>query len=162
MDGMQRRSRLPFPSSMDDLHARSVPIPFSGCWAWDGYVAPNGYGAVTSVERGGPQLMHRVAYEIAKGPIPKGLQIDHLCRVRCCINPDHLEAVTASTNLIRGIGPVIWSKRMVALNKRRLASAYCKHGHELTAENTVLDNGARRCRICKNRTSLLGYYRRKR
>jgi len=129
---------------------------------WDGYIGKRG-GYATITRHGGPLLAHRVAYEIANGPIPTDKEIDHLCRVRCCINPDHLEAVTRSTNLIRGIGPGIWSKRMLALNEERRANlpTHCSRGHEYTAENTLTYEGHRRCRTCKNATSAAGYHRRK-
>jgi hypothetical protein len=80
-----------------------------------------------------------VAYELAIGPIPEGLTIDHLCRNRGCVNPAHLEAVTNRTNLLRGDG-------IAALNARK---THCKRGHEFTPENTyVWREGTRACRAC--------------
>ena len=58
------------------------------------------------------RFAHIVAYEVAKGPIPHGMEIDHKCRMRCCVNPDHLEAVTGSINVQRGLGPETSSKRL--------------------------------------------------
>lgn len=75
-----------------------------GCWIWKGPVAPNGYGQMPSrANEYGERLAHRASYRFHVGPIPDGLEIDHLCRVRCCVNPAHLEAVTHSVNILRGI-----------------------------------------------------------
>jgi hypothetical protein len=101
-----------------------------------------------------------LAYEYANGPIPEGLQIDHLCRVKCCINPDHLEAVTPSVNVLRGLVPITASKHMKALRARQIAipRTHCARGHELTAENVYIERQhrdgtpTRKCRECK-RTS---------
>jgi len=71
------------------------------CWIWKGYIQPNGYGQLRVMEK--IKYAHRVYYERAKGPIPDGLQIDHLCRVKTCVNPDHLEAVTSAVNHQRRI-----------------------------------------------------------
>ena len=73
----------------------------SDCWVWRGARNVKGYGLIAN-GRGGCALAHRVYYEKAKGPIPAGLQIDHLCRVPMCVNPDHLEPVTAAQNVQRG------------------------------------------------------------
>ena len=113
------------------------PEPNSGCWLWDGpgYL---GYGFLPPSHG----WAHRVSYELHKGGIPSDLQIDHLCRVRSCVNPDHLEAVPQKTNLLRGIS-------FVAINA---AKTHCAQGHEFTPENTrfhvARDHVQRRCRIC--------------
>jgi hypothetical protein len=82
----------------------SVPVlvePGLGeCWVWVGRLNRNGYGRVAL---GGREPMaHRASYEAHVGPIPEGLVLDHLCRVRCCINPRHLEPVTVQENTLRG------------------------------------------------------------
>lgn len=79
-----------------------IPEPNSGCWLWIGSERESGgYGFI--VRNGRSTAAHRVSYEMAKGPIPEGLVIDHLCRVHCCVNPDHLEAVTQLVNVRRGL-----------------------------------------------------------
>lgn len=85
---------------------------------------------------------HRLSYELHKGEIPEGLEIDHLCRNRWCVNPDHLEAVTRRENIMRGDGP----KKLGELNSKK---THCKHGHPFDKENTrYRPTGGRSCRIC--------------
>jgi hypothetical protein len=145
-----------FPADLSEMFDRCIPIPFSGCWAWNGTVAYDGYGRLPSGRRGVTFPAHRVAYEYAKGPIPDGMQIDHLCRVKCCINPDHLEAVTPSINVLRGLVPTTASKHMKSLQDRLKAelrsdpAPHCKRGHPFDDENTYVDkNGFWHCRECK-------------
>jgi hypothetical protein len=86
------------------LLSMTSPEPNSGCWLWMGSVGRDGYGVVRTGGRSGKcQGAHRVAYELFKGPILDGMVLDHLCRVRCCINPDHLQAVTLRENIRRGM-----------------------------------------------------------
>lgn len=87
-----------------------------------------------------PLLAHRVAYEFWVGPIPAEAVIDHLCRNRGCVNPDHLEAVTEQTNIRRGVGP----------SARHAVQSHCLNGHPFSEENTYVDpKGRRECRTCK-------------
>jgi hypothetical protein len=79
-----------------------------GCWIWTGVINHNGYGRYTYARPDGRSLAsraHRIAYELLVGPIPDGLQLDHLCRVKACVNPAHLEPVTQDENMRRTRGP---------------------------------------------------------
>ena len=125
------------------------PEPNSGCWLWTGYLDAHGYARLGVVIHDGrwiPRPAHQIAYEVFRGPIPDGLVLDHLCRVRCCVNPDHLEAVTNEENLKRGIRD---AGNKAACAKAR-AKTHCKHGHQYTDETTLRDkNGNRFCSICR-------------
>ena len=106
----------------------------STCWLWKGCINPNGYGQfnISGKMRGS----HRVSYELYKGKIPEGLVIDHLCRVRHCVNPEHLEAVTNQENCLRGIS-------------HQSLKTHCPHGHEYNKINTFIDKkGYRKCIEC--------------
>src|SRR5215831_20008751 len=104
-----RKNAHPDPTTLEWLFMRCHPIPFSGCWAWAGPLKRNGYADVSVKQNGIFRTMqgHVAAYRMKHGAIPDGMHVDHLCRVRCCINPDHLEAVTPIENNRRAcINPV--------------------------------------------------------
>ena len=101
----------------------------------------NGYGVIRGRVPDNEKLylVHRLTYELIRGPIPEGLQIDHLCRVRACVNPNHMELVTQSENIRRGMAPS-------AINARK---THCYKGHPFSEENTyVSPKGERYCRTC--------------
>ncbi len=125
------------------------------CWPWIGPFVPSGYGCCQFV--GKNYVAHRVAYELLVGPIPQGLQLDHLCRVRRCVNPSHLEPVTNRENTIRGIGPEL-------ARQRGLAVTHCRRaGHPYTSENTGRDHdGKRYCLACSRDSNRTGPPRRPR
>lgn len=128
-------------------------IPESGCWIWIGSLGSHGYGQIGI--RNIMNTAHRVVYEFYKGEIPKGLYLDHLCRVKCCVNPNHLEPVTNRENLLRGKGP---NKEKCRQNieiarKAKFDKNTCRHGHEYTEENTRWYKGMRHCKICRRRSS---------
>lgn len=84
----------------DRIDAWSIPVTETGCILWLGTVDPKGYGRIHAGRSG--RLAHVVAYEDAIGPVPDGLVLDHKCRVRCCVNPLHLEPITQGVNVRRG------------------------------------------------------------
>jgi HNH endonuclease len=110
----------------------------SRCWLWKGCITKKGYGAFRA-GKGHSTLAHVFAYTEFVGPIPEGYEIDHLCRVRHCVNfEEHLEPVTHLENIRRGL----------QANK-----THCKYGHELVGHNVIYkdkDKGHRACRACKN------------
>jgi hypothetical protein len=146
------------------------PIPeyrpeLGPCWLWDGAKDQNGYGRCHIPGRRQQVPAHSLAYELLVGPIPEGLEPDHLCRVRPCVKaianeqgPAHLEPVTHQENMRRGLH---WQRR----------KTHCKYGHEFTEDNIYwirgrLGNPTRLCRTCdrgnKRRRSISSRHRRKR
>jgi hypothetical protein len=107
------------------------------CWLWLGSKNEKGYGHIRADMNGPVMQVHRVAYETWVGEIPEGLEIDHLCGTRNCVNPSHLEVVDRRTNVNRG-------RRNQNHGKTR-----CLHGHPFDAKNTYIDGrGNRACRRC--------------
>lgn len=146
------------------------------CWIWTG--APSGPGAnhgdgygLFSL-RGRRLWAHRMSYELYVGPIPDGMQIDHLCRVRMCVNPAHPEAVTQRENLRRGSASRTHCRRGHALDgggtcstcerqrserasarkrARRQTATHCRNGHAYAETEAWSKSGARYCRACWRR-----------
>jgi hypothetical protein len=117
-----------------------VAIQAPGCWIWTGPVNVYGYGRFRVRDgRGLSEIAHRAVWQLIVGPIPNDLSLDHLCRVKRCVNPDHLEPVTHAENCRRGHSPGARARR----------DNRCKWGHEFTPENTLTDTrGHRICRTC--------------
>lgn len=112
----------------------------SGCWIWTASLNNQGY-AMFGVN-GRMRTAHRYAYEVLVGAVPSGLELDHLCRNRACVNPDHLEPVTRTVNVRRGLAPAVAATR-------HLAVTHCPQGHPYDAANTYIrKSGARQCRAC--------------
>lgn len=112
----------------------------TSCWLWTAALGRDGYGRIGAGGRRGKSLLaHRASYELFVAPIPAGLEIDHLCRNRACVNPDHLLATTRRDNLIRGDGAEIQLRR-----------THCPKGHPYDEANTISRYGRRFCRTCHN------------
>lgn len=130
---------VPLDERMRRKTDRNGPIPeyrpdLGPCWLWTGAVCADGYGCLDRTIKA-----HRFAWIMANGPLSKGLYIDHLCRLRHCVNPAHLEPVSNRENILRGLG-------LPAQNRTK---THCKRGHEFTPENTYrYTNGSRACKAC--------------
>lgn len=135
----------PFTATLEGSGEATAPIRFwtkvqftGTCWLWTAYRDSYGYGAFYPARR--YVAAHRWAYEFCVGPIPVGLELDHLCRVRACVNPEHLEPVTHRVNILRGVSPT-------AIHARK---THCPQGHPYNEANTYLrPAGNRECRLCK-------------
>lgn len=116
-------------SLLDRFEAKVMVDPNSGCWLWTGYVDPaSGYGQFNG-GYGRSKKAHRWAYTLYKSEIPRGLDLDHKCRIRCCVNPDHLEPVTRKENLHRGISTKL-------ANEKFSSRQYCRNGHPVTEKDS--------------------------
>lgn len=120
------------------IEARTEPDLVGGCWLWAGAISPGGYGVMCFGRRWHQRSVraHRLAYEAWRGPIPPELVIDHKCRVRSCVNPEHLRAVTKRTNTLSN------SLSPTAINA---AKTHCVRGHPLPK---AMGDRGRECQPC--------------
>jgi len=126
-----------------------APTDDDGCWMWSNYIDRDGYGYMMWQGRYRPA--HAVSYETFSGPIPDGMELDHLCRNRSCINPAHLEPVTHAENV----------RRANAANPRA-RKEFCPQGHPYAGENLRLTLcGARMCVTCRRKQDREGQKRRR-
>jgi hypothetical protein len=134
--------RGPITQTREERFWRQVAKTPDGCWEWTGCQQGTGYGRFNA---GNNKMVyaHRYAYELLVSPIPEGFEIDHLCRVRHCINPAHLEAVPPIINNHRSLG--------------NASKTHCPQGHEYTPENTYIPprgHRKRACRACRRAAKL--------
>ena len=168
------------------LARNSIPEPNTGCILWTAVCDRGGYARMSLGRT--MASAHRVAYELANGPIPEGLDIDHKCRVRSCVNPEHLEPVSHRENIRRG--ECFSGKKMrqttcirgheLEMTSRgrkcftceatrgqrpwspRKGQTHCKNGHEFTGDNLrIRANGQRACWICCRESDRRVYYKAK-
>lgn len=128
---------------------RNGPVPefrpdLGPCWLWTGGTLTSGHGRLWL--DGTSRTAQSVSYEHFVGPVPSGLEIDHLCRVRPCVNPTHLEPVTHKENMRRGVYGM---------------KTHCRKGHPYSGDNLYLDpRGERQCKACR-RVQFLAFHERK-
>ncbi len=127
-----------------------------GCWIWKAAKSIGGYGRFRTGSLANKtrrhEYAHRVAYQLCVGPIPGELQLDHLCRVRACVRPDHLEPVSCRENLLRGD----------TITAACAAKTHCPMGHAYAGANLLVwSDGQRRCRECRRATKRASYRRTK-
>lgn len=154
------------PHLSEQVWASIYPEPNTGCWLWGGRLDKDGYGAY--VTRALPMSSaHRQIFSILVGPIPLGLELDHLCRTRPCVNPAHLEVVTAEENKRRRTADSLRTnlRRDLPRPIRPDAATHCTRGHEYTPENTAYSRKPDRkkpTRVCRACTSAAQLARRQR
>lgn len=128
-------------SNLPEQLRTKIAISDEGCWIWTA-ARSHGYGVVTIDRR--LVKAHRSVYQALVGQIPEGLTIDHLCRERACVNPEHLEPVTHRENILRGEG----------VAAKNAAKTHCPYGHEYDEKNTRRTGGRRVCRECSRLTAV--------
>jgi len=135
------------PERMIDRIASRIAIDHGGCWIWMASLNHRGYGKFSVIEGGKRKYKnaHRIVYEFCCGPVAPNLDMDHLCRTRQCVNPDHLEPVTRGENIRRG-----------DTGLRNASKTHCLRGHAYTEDNIYIVRRTnkpgmvgRRCRICE-------------
>ena len=134
----------PKPRLLKDRFLEKVRyIQGNDCWIWHGQIRPDGYGVFYVNESGRKEYAHRVSYNLHKGAIEKGKVIDHVCRTRYCVNPDHLEVVTHKENSMRS--PIMG-------NPQKKNQTHCIHGHPLAGNNLYISPNSRKrvCITCRN------------
>ena len=110
------------------------------CWGWTDVLSKDGYAYLgVDGRKGGKFLVHRLLYELMIGPIPDGKELDHLCRNRWCVRPDHQEPVTRQVHVSRG----------EATSSLHARQTHCIHGHPFDLFNTGYYRGSRYCRACR-------------
>lgn len=138
---MAASKEIGFIKEPEVFHSKYLINNESGCWEWQGNIGGCGYGNFYQTVNGVQRTFraHRVAWFLLRGEPDPLLVLDHVCRNKRCVNPDHLREVTCGVNNIEN------SLSPTAINKIK---THCKNGHELNAENTSLKQGSRRCVIC--------------
>lgn len=140
-------------SILEKIMDKVSPEPNSGCWLWMGALGRDGYGQTSFPYLSKSRRAHRISWELFRGEIPKGMVLDHLCRVHSCVNPDHLQVVTSAENIKRGFR-----------DRAHKKPDCCTKGHPYDAENTYfygIKREKRGCKACR-RKNVSNFWKRKR
>ena len=126
------------------------------CWEWRSSRTTRGYGRFKMGPRGAPRAIsaHRVAWVLKHGPVPDGLELDHICRNHACVRPSHLEPVTHAENVRRGLVAEV-------SGRRARMRTHCKRGHPFDVANTYMAPLGRSCRACHRQREALRRYQSK-
>lgn len=141
-------------TTVDRIMGKVEQITESGCWIYLGYV--NEYGYAQANFQGRQRAVHRLMYEYFRGPIPNEFPLDHLCRVRCCVNPHHTRAVTQRENVL--------APGSLSLPKLQSERSHCRNGHPLIGANLTpshLKKGWRNCAQCAKQAYIRYHARKK-
>lgn len=125
-------------NQLDRFESKYTPEPNTGCWLWTGLLKRDGYARFDS-----HRTAHRMSFLHWNGQIPEGKEIDHICRMRCCVNPAHLQAITHRENIAKSRG---WE-----FNTKK---THCPKGHPYSGENLYMFGTNRQCNICRRARSL--------
>lgn len=140
-----RKTHTPRPTLRKRFDARWILAEETGCWMWTGPLDKGGYGAFQIGHNPRlEKLAHRAAWKVYRGEIPPKMCIDHICRVRSCVNPDHMRLVTRAQNTM---------ENSLSVQARNAAKTHCSKGHPFSGANLVIRNYTgrpeRECRTCK-------------
>lgn len=141
---LKRKNKLPPKKTIIEKFEERI-LKTDSCWNWIGTIKTQGYGTFCFNYK--KYYSHRFSYELYKNKIPEKFEIDHLCRNRKCVNPDHLEAVTSRINNLRSGSPS-------AINSKK---THCIRGHEFNKENTYFSKTGRHCKACERKRAI--FYR---
>lgn len=136
--------------SLEERLMGKVDYKDNGCWIFTGAKTSTGYGNIRFGDKN--YVAHRISYLLFVGGVAPGLDLDHLCRDRACVNPEHLEPVTRRENLLRG----------ETVTATHASKTHCPQGHEYTTDNTVVYYGSRYCLACRKIKNDIANEKRKR